>query len=160
VARQLETCPEYERCRRLVVYSALPDELPLAVVIERAAGAGKHLLWPRLIGEERMAFGSVDRVESLVEGRYGVPEPPASSPAEMLGPDVLVLAPGVAFDACGGRLGRGRGLWDRALADARGAVIFGVGYELQVIDRVPHEIHDRPIDALLTEAAIRRFGRA
>ena len=99
-----------------------------------------------------MSFGSVDRVESLVPGRYGVREPPADAPVETLGPDVLVLVPGVAFDACGGRLGRGAGLWDRALADARGAVIFGVGYELQIMDRVPCEAHDRPIDALLTEA--------
>jgi len=105
-----------------------------------------------------MSFGSVDRVESLVPGRYGVREPPATSPIEMLGPDVLVLVPGVAFDESGGRLGRGAGLWDRALADARGAVIFGVGYELQIIDTVPRDEHDRPVDALLTEAGIRRFG--
>jgi 5-formyltetrahydrofolate cyclo-ligase len=141
-----------------VVYAALPDELPLTHVIERAVAEGKRLLWPRVLSEARMSFGSVDRVESLVPGRYGVHEPPANAPVETLGPDVLVLVPGVAFDACGGRLGRGAGLWDRALVDARGAVIFGVGYELQIMDTVPSEAHDRPIDALLTEAGIRRFG--
>jgi 5-formyltetrahydrofolate cyclo-ligase len=71
-----------------------------------------------------------------------------------------VLVPGVAFDTGGGRLGRGAGFWDRALIDARGAVIFGVGYELQIIDTVPRDAHDRPIDALLTEAGIRRFARS
>jgi len=86
-----------------------------------------------------------------------VPEPPAAAPAEALGPDTLVLVPGVAFDAEGGRLGRGGGAWDRALADSRGAVIFGVGYEMQVVERVPREAHDRPMQALVTEAAIRRF---
>ena len=158
MARHLGASLEYERCRRLLVYAALPDELPLTHVIERAVAEGKHLLWPRVLSETRMSFGSVDRVESLVPGRYGVREPPANAPVETLGPDVLVLAPGVAFDACGGRLGRGAGLWDRALMDARGAVIFGVGYELQIMDTVPREAHDRPIDALLTEAGIRRFG--
>lgn len=158
MARHLGSSLEYGRCRRLVVYAALPDELPLTHVIERAVAEGKRLLWPRVLSEARMSFGSVDRVESLVPGRYGVREPPANAPVEILGPDVLVLVPGVGFDACGGRLGRGAGLWDRALEDARGAVIFGVGYELQIMDTVPREAHDRPIDALLTEAGIRRFG--
>jgi 5-formyltetrahydrofolate cyclo-ligase len=160
VARHLAACPEYRLCARLVAYAALADELPLGPTVERAAAAGKRLLWPRVTGSGRMAFGAVDRIESLVEGRYGVREPPASVPPEALGPDVLVLVPGVAFDACGGRLGRGKGLWDRALAEAHGAVVFGVGYELQVIERVPREAHDRLVDGLVTETGIRRFGRA
>lgn len=158
VARHLLASHEYQRSRRLLVYAALADELPLDYVVERAAVDDKRLLWPRVISEDRMCFSAVDRVESLVPGRYGVREPPAAAPIEVLGPDVLVLVPGVAFDAGGGRLGRGAGLWDRALVDARGAVIFGVGYELQIIDAVPREGHDRTIDALLTEAGIRRFG--
>jgi 5-formyltetrahydrofolate cyclo-ligase len=160
VARHLEASPEFAACRRLVVYAALPDELPLTHVVERARAAGKRLLWPRVLGAERMVFAAADRVESLVPGRYGVREPVASAPIETLGPDVLVLVPGVAFDACGGRLGRGGGFWDRAFAEARGAVIFGVGYELQIIDRVPREAHDRPVAAFLSEVGIRRFGSA
>lgn len=160
VARHLVASPEYQRCRRLLVYAALADELPLDHVVGRAAADDKRLLWPRVISEDRMAFAAVDRVESLVPGRYGVREPPAAAAIETLGSDVLVLVPGVAFDAGGGRLGRGAGLWDRALIDARGAVVFGVGYELQIIDTVPREGHDRPIDALVTEAGIRRFARS
>ena len=76
------------------------------------------------------------------------------------GPDVLVLVPGVAFDERGGRLGRGAGHWDRTLAGATGAVAFGVGYELQIVERVPLEAHDRPVAALITERGIRRFGPA
>lgn len=160
VARHLFASPEFASCRRLAVYAALPDELPLTPVVERAAAAGRRLLWPRVLGEGRMAFAAADRIESLVPGRYGVREPADSAPIEALGPDVLVLAPGVAFDAHGGRLGRGGGYWDRAFADGRGAVIFGVGYELQIVDRVPRESHDRTVAALLTEAGIRRFGPA
>ncbi len=105
-----------------------------------------------------MLFARAERVEELRPGRYGVREPAATAAVEALGSDVLVLVPGVAFDESGGRLGRGRGIWDRALADARGAVVFGVGYELQVVERIPREAHDRPMDALVTERGIRRFG--
>lgn len=160
VARHLAAFPEYTRCGRLVVYAALPDELPLDEAVADALRAGKRLLWPRVLAGPSMTFASADRVEALVPGRYGVPEPPPSAPSEELGGDVLVLAPGVAFDASGGRLGRGGGLWDRALAEARGALAVGVGYELQWIERVPREPHDRPMDAVLTEAGVRRCGGA
>jgi 5-formyltetrahydrofolate cyclo-ligase len=160
VGRHLAELPEYERCRRLVVYAALPDELPLTEAAQNALAAGKRLLWPRVGAGAHMTFASVDRIESLVPGRYGVREPPPFVPVEELGPDVLVLAPGVAFDPSGGRLGRGGGFWDRVLAEARGAVVFGVGYELQWVERVPREPHDRLVDAVLTEAGLRRCGGA
>jgi 5-formyltetrahydrofolate cyclo-ligase len=158
VARHLEAAPEYRRCRRLVTYAALPDELPLVDVLTSARAAGKTLLWPRVLPDGRMVFARAERVEELRPGRYGVREPAATAAVETLGSDVLVLVPGVAFDECGGRLGRGGGIWDRALADARGAVVFGVGYELQIVEEIPREAHDRPMDALVTERGIRRFG--
>ena len=160
VARHLAASPEYARWRRLVVYAALDDELPLAPVIEHAMATGLPLLWPRMADDDRLVFSRIDRVESLVASRYGVREPPAGSATEALGPDVLVLVPGVAFDVRGARLGRGRGVWDRTLGTAAGAAVMGVGYELQVIDRLPCEPHDVPLDALLTEAGIRRFARS
>lgn len=140
------------------MYAALPDELPLACVLASVRAAGKTPLWPRVLPDGRMVFARADRVEELRPGRYGVHEPSAAAAVESLGPDVLALVPGVAFDARGGRLGRGGGIWDRALADAIGAVAFGVGYELQIIERLPREAHDRPLDALLTETGIRRCG--
>jgi 5-formyltetrahydrofolate cyclo-ligase len=112
-----------------------------------------------MLAARGMVFASCDRVESLVPGRYGVREPAASIPGEALGADVLILVPGVAFDLRGGRLGRGGGVWDRALVETHGAPVFGVGYDLQIVDRVPGEAHDRPVDALLTETGIRRFRR-
>jgi 5-formyltetrahydrofolate cyclo-ligase len=160
VARHLASLPDYLRCRRLVAYSALPDELPLDDLVARAVRAGKHLLWPRVLASGRMTFAAEDRVESLVPGRYGVREPAPSAPSEALGSDALVLVPGVAFDASGGRLGRGKGLWDRALGEARGATVVGVGYELQWVEWVPREPHDRLVEAVLTEAGIRRCGGA
>lgn len=158
MARCLAGAPEYQRCRRLVAYAALPDELSLAHAVAAARAAAKTLLWPRVLPDGRMLFARAERVEELHPGRYGVREPSATAPVETLGSDVLLLVPGVAFDERGGRLGRGRGIWDRALADARGAVVFGVGYELQIVERIPREAHDRSMDALVTERGIRRFG--
>jgi 5-formyltetrahydrofolate cyclo-ligase len=125
-------------------------------VVERARSDGKAVLWPRLRPDGGLEFAPCERVEELVAGRYGVREPPLATPAVSSGPDVLLLVPGLAFDAAGGRLGRGGGAWDRALLEARGAFAFGVGYEFQVVNTVPREAHDRSVDALLTERGARR----
>jgi 5-formyltetrahydrofolate cyclo-ligase len=155
-AEHLAASPEYRRCLRIVAYAELAGELPLGGVVERARADGKVVLWPRLRPDGGLDFAPCSRVEELVAGRYGVREPPLATPAVSSGPDVLLLVPGLAFDAAGGRLGRGGGAWDRALAEARGAVAFGVGYEFQVVNAVPREAHDRSVDALLTERGARR----
>jgi 5-formyltetrahydrofolate cyclo-ligase len=147
---------EYQRCRRIVAYAELAGELPVGTVVEQAHADGKGVLWPRLGAEGAFEFAPCERVGDLVAGRYGVREPPRAAPAATLGPDVLLLVPGLAFDEGGGRLGRGAGAWDRALAAARGAVAVGVGYEFQVVNAVPREAHDRAVDALLTERGARR----
>lgn len=159
VAEHLSEAPEYRRARRLVAYAALPNELPLTAVVAHARADGKRTLFPRLIDAVEMVLARVDRIEHLRPGRYGVPEPSETEPGERLAEDVLVLVPGVAFDRRGGRLGRGRGIWDRALAARNGAVVFGVGFELQVVESLPWEEHDQPMDGLVTEAGVRRFSR-
>ena len=160
VAEHLAAAPEYRRCRRLVAYAATPDELPLATLLALARADGKRTLLPRMLDESAMVLSSVEHVEQLEPGRYGVREPPRDAPVESLGPDALVLVPGLAFDERGGRLGRGKGVWDRALEARCDAVVFGVGFEFQIIDAVPLETHDQMLDALVTEAGIRRFARA
>jgi 5-formyltetrahydrofolate cyclo-ligase len=156
-AAHLAAAPEFARCARLVLYAATLGELSLSEVVPLARAAGKRLLWPRVLQDDSLVFAAAEGADALRPGRYGVLEP-TSQALEALAPDVLLLIPGVAFDAFGGRLGRGRGIWDRALAEAKGAVVFGVGYELQIVPSVPRTAHDRSLDALLTEAGIRRFG--
>jgi 5-formyltetrahydrofolate cyclo-ligase len=102
------------------------------------------------------------RWEALRPGAYGVLEPPADSAAIPLGAGDLVLVPGVAFDAAGYRLGRGKGYYDRSFARPRGGaehpLLLGVGYEFQVVAVVPHGVRDRRLDAVVTERAVRWVG--
>ena len=160
VAELVRATPEYQRCRRLLVYAALPDELPLSTLVARARDDGKCLLLPRMAGAHELVLARIERIEGLAPGRYGVREPPADAAIESLGSDVLALVPGLAFDSGGGRLGRGGGVWDRALCERSGALAFGVGFEFQIVDALPLEEHDQGMDGVVTETAIRRFARA
>jgi 5-formyltetrahydrofolate cyclo-ligase len=59
------------------------------------------------------------------------------------------LVPGVAFDLHGRRLGRGKGFYDRLLADVRGKTC-GVAFDEQIVREVPVEPHDSDVNCILT----------
>ena len=65
----------------------------------------------------------------------------------------LVLVPGTAFDAGGGRIGQGGGYYDRFLDDLT-CHTFLVCRERLVVDRVPCEAHDRRCTYLVTENGV------
>ena len=99
-----------------------------------------------------LEYVEVEDWESLQPGRYGIPEPKGESVA-LPGSESLVVCPGVAFDARGGRLGMGRGYFDRTFA-ARGkdrAFLVGVGYGCQIVENLPKQEHDQAMDAVVTE---------
>ncbi len=70
-------------------------------------------------------------------------------------PDYL-LVPLVAVDGRGYRLGYGGGYYDRTLAQHRPATVIGLAYEQQIVDEVPHEAHDVPLDYVITPRPV--FG--
>ena len=96
--------------------------------------------------------------EDLRPGKFGIGEP--SGPR--LGPDAIasadvVLVPAVAVGANGLRLGRGGGYYDQTLPAADGSALVCVLDAADVLDDVPAEPHDYPVDAVITEEGVRRF---
>ncbi len=92
----------------------------------------------------------------MVDGPFGARVPEV---AEELVPRVLIV-PLVAFDAAGMRLGYGGGFYDRTLEGLRrrGPVLaVGFAYEAQLARELPLEATDQPLDAIATEAGLRRF---
>jgi 5-formyltetrahydrofolate cyclo-ligase len=73
----------------------------------------------------------------------------------------LVLVPALAVDRAGHRLGRGGGSYDRALTRVQAtAVVLGVVHDDEVLDAVPSEPHDRPVDGVLTPSGVLYFATA
>lgn len=87
---------------------------------------------------------------TLAPGKYGLPEPvgPRLSP-EAIADAAVVIVPGVAADRTGMRMGRGAGYYDRSLAHATGAAA-AILHPNEVVDAVPHDAHDLPVDAVIT----------
>jgi 5-formyltetrahydrofolate cyclo-ligase len=105
-------------------------------------------------------------MSELVEGAYKILEPKTELrelPAKKVRPEELdlVMVPGTAFDPRGGRMGQGKGYYDRLLATARpDAPLVGMAFDCQVFDEIPVAPHDVFMDLVLTESrAITGRGR-
>lgn len=96
--------------------------------------------------------------DDLEGGLYKTRHPVAS--AQTVRPQ-LILVPLAGFDSDGNRLGYGGGYYDRTLEVLRedGPVTaIGMAYEAQQVGTIPFEATDQPLDGIVTEAGLRRFG--
>lgn len=133
----------------IAVFSALPGEVDLTTLIE--AHPGRRWVWPRVDGDD-LHFHHVENPgEQLRPGAFGVREPSPELPViPMSGIDAF-FCPGLAFDARGGRLGRGRGFYDRMLSRARpDALKIGVCFPWQIVADTFPEAHDVIMDEVLS----------
>lgn len=161
--------PELERARTVAAYVSVGSEPGTLALLDALLARGVRVLLPALLPDNDLDWaayageGSVARVQH--GGKMALFEPVG----ERLGPDAVasadaVLLPGLAVDARGMRLGRGGGSYDRVLArleraGARPALLVLL-YDSEVVDSVPAEAHDRPVDAVVTPSGVRRFKSA
>jgi len=158
VARVACAVPEFQRANRIAGYVALEDEMPTRAILDAVLASGRVLLLPRMAAAG-LEFAAVEELASLRPGGFGVLEPVASSAALELGPGDLVFVPGVAFDRCGGRLGRGGGHYDHAFPRTLAApVLIGLAFSFQLVEVVPMGPSDRRIELVVSEAGITRIA--
>jgi 5-formyltetrahydrofolate cyclo-ligase len=158
VARFACAVPEFQQANRVAAYVALEDEMPTRAILDAVLASGRALLLPRLVAAG-MEFAAVEDLASLRRGAFGVLEPAASSGALELGPSDLVFVPGVAFDRCGGRLGRGGGYYDRAFPPALAApLLIGLAFSFQLVEVVPMGPSDRRVGLVVSESGIARVA--
>ena len=156
VCRALESLPELEGAKTLLVYAAAGSECDLRALYEALRARGARLAFPLAAEDGRMA--AFVPTGPLVPGRFGIPEPDAES-SLYLPPEGLdaVLVPCVGFDAQGNRLGHGRGYYDRYLPLCPQAAAILTAFEAQRLDHVPREEHDLAFSVLVTEAGVFRI---
>jgi 5-formyltetrahydrofolate cyclo-ligase len=158
IHERLLTLPEVAEARVLIGYAAFGSEVSIDAVLGAALDRGAGVLLPWVEGDELGIARIRDLAADLAPGWRGVREPRASGrrPAR---PDRVeaALVPGVGFDRRGNRLGYGGGHFDRLLARLSPQTpVIGVAFDVQVLDSLPVERHDVPVDIVVTESVILR----
>lgn len=132
-----------------------PDLLPL--VSELVARGGRVVLPVVVRAGAPLAFREWWPDQPLTPDRYGIPTP---TDGDFLVPQALLL-PVNAFDATNHRIGYGGGFFDRTLASlSPRPLAIGVGFDFQRVDNIHPEVHDLPLDAVVTESNIQRLNCA
>lgn len=158
ISRTLEALPEYQEAAVIAAYSSDGTEVDLTELLRKCRREGKTICFPRWRNQDSAYEMAVaDESLTLIEGKWKMPEAPPEAPCatqEMLD-QALWLIPGVAFDENCGRLGRGKGVYDRLLESSRGFRA-GIFYQCQKTVDLPMEDHDCVLDLIVTEEQVIR----
>lgn len=145
VFAQLERTAAFMMAKHILMYHSLPDELSTHSFLKKWSEEKKFYL-PRVNG---VNLDILPYEESRLElGAFHIEEPSGNDTVSADEIE-LVVVPAVAYDRRGNRLGRGKGFYDRLLGSTRATKI-GVAYEFQIVDEIPTEPHDVPMDIIIS----------
>ncbi|MFF2651843.1 5-formyltetrahydrofolate cyclo-ligase [Streptomyces sp. NPDC058045] len=169
VARQALDLPELAAAGTVAAYVSVGSEPGTGPLLDALYARGVRVLLPVLLPDNDLDWAPYEGPGSLVPvrrpGLMELLEPAGGrlGPAAVLAADAVLL-PGLAVDAHGTRLGRGGGSYDRVLARlaaaGTGPALVVLLYDAEVVERLPAEAHDRPVDAVVTPGGVHRFPEA
>ena len=131
-----------------MAYWSLPDEVDIRPLIDALVGQGDIVLLPKVLDDDNMELRRYTSSDDLREGAFHIMEP-AGTPFTDYSQIDVALVPGIAFDAAGHRLGRGRGYYDRFLSTHLSLLLIGVCFPFQRVAEVPTDPHDVCVDEVI-----------
>lgn len=137
----------YQQATTIYGYLPYNQEVRTIPMLQRALDEGKRVAVPKCYGDE-MCFIYLDDLSQVESGYCGIPEPIADGPVAD-DPTALVLMPGLAFTERGERMGYGGGFYDKFLAAEPDHPTLALCYEFQMVDYIPTESYDIPVDCVL-----------
>ena len=163
VMKNFLSLPELQQWTTLFMYVNFRSEVETVELIRRCLGQGMRVAVP-LVDASAVSMIPLlieDPEKDLAPGYYNIPEPDPRKSVRLNASEIdAAVIPGSVFDIHGGRLGYGGGYYDRFLInDAPRARRIGFAFELQLVDKVPLEPHDQPLDILITEKRIVNISR-
>ena len=157
ITERVLALPELGSSKTVMPFWSFGSEVDTSGLIEALQAAGKRVVLPRVDGREVAAIVYVPG-DPTAATSFGAMEPTS---AEIVPPTEIdvVIAPGVAFDRNGGRVGYGGGFYDRFLRTIRADTpVIGLAFAVQLVDEVPRGEHDRLVDVVVTEEELIRPG--
>jgi 5-formyltetrahydrofolate cyclo-ligase len=144
----------YKKASNIMSYVSFNNEVNTHRFIVKAIEDGKKISVPYIDNKNKIMLPClIDDIDELVPGYFGIlsPDPNKLKIIDAKSID-LVIVPGACFDINGYRIGYGGGYYDKFLPLLRkDASSIGLAFSFQVIDKVPYEKYDIPVDFIVTE---------
>ncbi len=158
ICKKFTELPSYAAAKTVMWYVDAGSEVRTRHTLPEALTHGYRVVVPWCVVEtNELELFWLEDMSELVEGAYKILEPKEDLrglPQKKVQPDELdlVMVPGTAFDARGGRMGQGKGYYDRLLSHARpDAPLVALSFECQIFEEIPVAGHDVFMDLVLTE---------
>lgn len=149
IMQQVEEIPEFQQAKTILLYWSMDDEVQTHDFVNKWYQQ-KTLLLPCVDGDD-LRLRQYTGPDCLKAGeQFGIGEPtgPEFTALETIG---MIIVPGMAFDRNNNRMGRGRGFYDRLLKSTPNAFKVGVAFDFQMVENVPTEEFDVPMNAVIFE---------
>ena len=147
ILAKLEQHPDFIKAERVMLYSALPDEVQTQAFLEKWH-LKKTIILPTVVGDDIIPV-EYGKDTAFAVGDFNILEP-QNDPYK--GGFDLIVVPGVAFDRSGNRIGRGKGYYDRFLCQHLEVKRIGICFDFQLVDEVPTEPLDIRMDEVISGA--------
>lgn len=150
IMQQVEQLAQFQKANTILLYWSMDDEVHTHDFVNRWYQQ-KTILLPCVDGND-LRLRQYTGPECLISGeQFGIGEP--SGPEYTALDNIeMIIVPGVAFDSFNHRMGRGRGFYDRLLKSTPKAFKVGVAFDFQMVELVPTESFDVPMDAVICES--------
>ena len=143
---------EFKEAENIAFYVSYDNEVYTHDMIKESMAKKKNVFVPYVDKKNRdLILSKLKNWGDLQVGAYNVLEPKKECIQEAFVENVdIVVVPGVGFDVKGNRIGHGRGYYDRFLNGSTAERV-GLAFEFQIVDRIPVDDHDEPVDKIITE---------
>lgn len=148
IQSRLISSPIWTNKEHIGLYSPVRGEVDTQLILMTALSQGKHVFFPRV--EQGIELYEVDSPQQLQKGAWGIPEPDSTCLALGERELDLLIMPGIAFGRKGGRIGYGKGFYDRLLEKISPPAI-ALAYSHQVVDEIQVDVWDRHVRWIVTE---------
>lgn len=164
IEKELFSLPEFQRAKTVMFYVSFRSEVETEKMTRNALKLKKKIVIPVVHGEKIVVSEIKNLKKELTKGSFGIKEPKKEFRRRVNQKEIdLVVVPGVVFDKRGGRLGYGRGYYDRFLRSksirsrmsrSRQCALIGLAFDLQIARKIPLVKRDMKVDKIVTESGI------
>ena len=158
IVQKVKALEAFRRARCVLVYLSIRGEVETDTLVQAALDAGKIVCVPVIVAETgALNISRLPRLDiEFKKGPSGIREP-AERFLKWVPPEEvdLVIMPGLAFDREGGRIGYGKGYFDRLLDRLKqDASRVGLAFDFQIYDSLPQDASDRRVQTIITETQV------
>lgn len=141
--------PMMERYQNILMYQSIQTEISLEHTIAELLQTDKKISLPKVFGT-KMNFHTISSESQLISGAFQIMEPDPQE-CQILDPkEGICFIPGLGFDRKGGRIGYGKGFYDRYLSSHSSLIRVGCCYSQQIVPYVVQDRFDVVMDYLVT----------